>query len=440
MIEIDFLCSGDGIMSLCDGLSTEYVILKKRGSRVTLMPGALHRMQQVARMTGAVMVYADYADICADGSFAVHPLIDMQPGSLRDDFDFGHVLCVERCALESALVAVRRDYRYAAFYALWLAISRQGRIVHINEPLYKVEQSDDTVSQFDYVNPRNREVQIEMEEACTDHLKAVDAYIDAKTAMPVEFCDDLPVEASVIIPVRNRAATIGDAVKSALVQNTAFRYNIIVVDNRSTDGTTGILARLSAEEPKLIHIIPDIEGLGIGGCWNMALMSEHCGRFAVQLDSDDLYESPDTLQAIVDKFYEQRCAMVVGAYTLTDINKNVMAPGLISHNEWTDGNGRNNALRINGFGAPRAFYTPIARELLFPDTSYGEDYAMALAVSRNYKVGRIYESLYLCRRWEGNSDASLSLEALNRNNFYKDRIRSWELSARIDLNRTRNEE
>lgn len=279
-----------------------------------------------------------------------------------------------------------------------------------------------------------------MEEACTDHLKAVDAYIDAKTAMPVEFCDDLPVEASVIIPVRNRAATIGDAVKSALVQNTAFRYNIIVVDNRSTDGTTGILARLSAEEPKLIHIIPDIEGLGIGGCWNMALMSEHCGRFAVQLDSDDLYESPDTLQAIVDKFYEQRCAMVVGAYTLTDINKNVMAPGLISHNEWTDGNGRNNALRINGFGAPRAFYTPIARELLFPDTSYGEDYAMALAVSRNYKVGRIYESLYLCRRWEGNSDASLSLEALNRNNFYKDRIRSWELSARIDLNRTRNEE
>ena len=205
----------------------------------------------------------------------------------------------------------------------------------------------------------------------------MDAYIDAKTAMPVEFCDDLPVEASVIIPVRNRAATIGDAVKSALVQNTAFRYNIIVVDNRSTDGTTGILARLSAEEPKLIHIIPDIEGLGIGGCWNMALMSEHCGRFAVQLDSDDLYESPDTLQAIVDKFYEQRCAMVVGAYTLTDINKNVMAPGLISHNEWTDGNGRNNALRINGFGAPRAFYTPIARELLFPDTSYGEDYAMA---------------------------------------------------------------
>ena len=439
MIEIDFLCSGGELLSLCDGLSTEYVILKKRGSRVALMPGALHRMRQVAAMTGAAMVYADYTEVLADGGLAAHPLIDRQPGSLRDDFDFGHVMCIERRALESALGALRRDYRYAAFYALWLALSRQGAVVHINEPLYKVEWSDDAVSQFDYVNPRNRDVQIEMEEACTDHLKAVDAYIDAATAASVEFSDNLPVEASVVIPVRNRAATIADAVRSALNQKTAFSYNIIVVDNRSTDGTTEILTRLSAQEPNIIHIVSDIEGLGIGGCWNMALESEHCGRFAVQLDSDDLYESPDTLQTIVDKFYERRCAMVVGAYTLTDINKNVISPGLISHNEWTDGNGRNNALRINGFGAPRAFYTPIARELRFPDTSYGEDYAMALAVSRGYKVGRIYESLYLCRRWEGNSDASLSLEALNRNNFYKDRIRSWELSARIKLNRERDE-
>ncbi len=439
MIEIDFLCSGEELLSVCGDLSTEYVILKKRGSRVEMMPGALNRMRQVARMTEAAMVYADYTEVLADGSSVLHPLIDMQLGALRDDFDFGHVLCVERRALESALGAVRRHWRYAAFYALRLAISRQGAVVHINEPLYRVERSDDAASQFDYVDPRNRDVQIEMEEACTEHLKAVDAYIDADTVTAVEFADDCAVEASVVIPVRNRAATIGDAVRSALEQKTGFSYNIIVVDNRSTDGTTEILSRLSAQEPKLIHIIPDIEGLGIGGCWNMALMSEHCGRFAVQLDSDDLYESPDTLQAVVDKFYEQRCAMVVGAYTLTDINKNVIAPGLIAHNEWTDGNGRNNALRINGFGAPRAFYTPIARELRFPDTSYGEDYAMALAVSRSYKVGRIYESLYLCRRWEGNSDASLSLEALNRNNFYKDRIRSWELSARINLNRVRDE-
>ncbi len=439
MIGIDFLCSGEELLSVCGDLSTEYLILKKRGSRVEMMPGALNRMRQVARMTEAAMVYADYTEVLADGSSVLHPLIDMQLGALRDDFDFGHVLCVERRALESALGAVRRHWRYAAFYALRLAISRQGAVVHINEPLYRVERSDDAASQFDYVDPRNRDVQIEMEEACTEHLKAVDAYIDADTVTAVEFADDCAVEASVVIPVRNRAATIGDAVRSALEQKTGFSYNIIVVDNRATDGTTEILSRLSAQEPKLIHIIPDIEGLGIGGCWNMALMSEHCGRFAVQLDSDDLYESPDTLQAVVDKFYEQRCAMVVGAYTLTDINKNVIAPGLIAHNEWTDGNGRNNALRINGFGAPRAFYTPIARELRFPDTSYGEDYAMALAVSRSYKVGRIYESLYLCRRWEGNSDASLSLEALNRNNFYKDRIRSWELSARINLNRVRDE-
>lgn len=442
MIYIQPLCDSDSLRSLVGCLKDDYVevCLSLPGETVTLFPDALRRMRQVARMTGAAMVYADYYDEAADGSLSLHPLIDCQAGALRDDFDFGKVVLIESKALVNAFGSIGRDYRFAAFYALRLALSRQGAVVHVNEPLYKVSAAAAGASQFDYVNPRNREVQIEMEQACTEHLKAVSAWLSPEVAVETDFSGDYPVEASVVIPVKNRRNTIADAVESALSQCTSFPFNVIVVDNHSTDGTTEILREISARDSRLIHILPEETGLGIGGCWNMALKCAMCGRFAVQLDSDDLYSLPATLQRIVDKFYSERCAMVVGSYTLTDFDRNVMAPGLVSHSEWSDDNGRNNALRINGFGAPRAFFTGVARQILFPDTSYGEDYAMCLAVSRGHKVGRIYDSLYLCRRWSGNSDASLSLEALNRNNLYKDRLRTWELHERIRLNSLRDEE
>ncbi len=437
MTEIDFLCSVESLRPIVGRLHDDYVTVVARGSGVTLMPHARQRMEQVARMTGAAMVYSDYFDD-ASGVPAYHTLIDYRAGSLRDDFDFGKVITISATSLVNAFDDLFRPFRYAGFYALRLALSRQGPVVHVNEPLYRVGAAVVQASQFDYVDPRNKEVQIEMEQACTDHLMAVGAWLP-----PVEkeetFTDGFPVEASVIIPVRNRVSTIRDAVESAMMQSAVFPYNVIVVDNRSTDGTTELLREMSSRYPSLVHIVPSEPGLGIGGCWNLGLLSEHCGRFAVQLDSDDVYSSVDTLQRIVDKFHAEKCAMVVGAYTLTDFDRNMIAPGLIAHTEWSDANGRNNALRINGFGAPRAFYTPVAREILFPDTSYGEDYAMCLAVSRRHKVGRIYDSLYLCRRWSGNSDASLSPDALNRNNSYKDNLRTWELSERITMNSLRNE-
>lgn len=441
MINIEPLCDTRSLKSLITCVDSDYVMvsLSVAGENVIPMPDAGHRMEQVARMTGAAVVYADFYDVKVDGSLSLHQLIDCQEGALRDDFDFGKLLLIDSRALVNASGAIVRDYRYAAFYALRLALSRQGPVTHLSEPVYKVESASGAVSQFDYVDPRNREVQIEMEHACSDHLKAVGAYLNPVND-DVDFTGDYPVEASVVIPVKNRRSTIMDAVESALSQETSFTYNVIVVDNHSTDGTTEALQALAKRDSRLCHIVPEITGLGIGGCWNLAVNSPSCGRFAVQLDSDDIYSSASTLQRIVDKFHAERCALVVGAYTLTDFERNVLAPGLISHDEWSDENGRNNALRINGFGAPRAFFTGLARKILFPDTSYGEDYGMCLAMSRCHKVGRIYDSLYLCRRWSGNSDAALSLEAVNRNNMYKDRLRTWELMERKRLNLQRDEE
>ena len=156
-------------------------------------------------------------------------------------------------------------------------------------------------------------------------------------------------------------------------------------------------------------------------------MDEHCGRFAIQLDSDDLYINHHVLQRIVDTFHEHQCAMVIGSYKMVNFKLEEIPPGIIDHKEWTPDNGRNNALRVNGLGAPRAFYTPLLRQIRIPNVSYGEDYATALAISREY---RIYEPLYLCRRWEGNSDADLNIQRVNANNYYKDKIRMIEILAR----------
>ena len=405
-------------------------------------PDGQKRMLRTLLDTGAAIVYSDYRERLADGRVAAHPTINMQRGASRNDFDFGAVVAVDAPRLLAFLNAPElSELKFSAWYAcwLWFAMSSEntGAIVRVPEPLYTVGQTDARKSgekQFDYVDPRNREVQLEFERAYTLILERIGACLPASrtTINPDE--QDFPVEASVIIPVRNRARTIADAVRSALAQTPEFSFNVIVVDNHSTDGTTDILSQLAAADPRVIHVIPESTTLGIGGCWNLAVNHCSCGRFAVQLDSDDLYKSADVLQRIVDTFRRERCAMVIGSYELVDFNGNPIPPGLIDHKEWTDANGANNALRINGLGAPRAFYTPVFRQIGMHNVSYGEDYGIGLNISRTWRIGRIYDSLYLCRRWEGNSDADLSVEKVNANNTYKDWLRTVELEARIRLN------
>ena len=440
MIVVDNIQSSAAICSIADNVDCEYALLYTKATPLTIGLYAIRRMLRVAVETDAEMIYSDHYSV-ENGVTVAHPVIDYQAGSLRDDFDFGSVIVIKAKTLkEYAAANAGKEYRFAGLYDLRLFLSRKGSIFHINEFLYTEEESDTRTSgekQFDYVNPRNREVQMEMEKAVTEHLKAVGAFIDTAYYETPDFNEQtFDCEASVIIPVRNREKTICDAVDSALSQKTKFKFNVIVVDNHSTDETTELLAGYAKKEkqgdgkPRLIHIIPERNDLGIGGCWNVAVNDRHCGRFAVQLDSDDLYSSPNTLQAIVEEFHKQHAAMIIGSYRMCDFDLNTLPPGLIDHAEWTDDNGCNNALRINGLGAPRAFFTPLVRQILFPNTSYGEDYAMALAFCRRYKIGRIFSELYLCRRWGGNSDAALSIEKVNANNLYKDRLRTMELSAR----------
>ena len=427
-ITVDNLTSSNTLMRMAENAKADYVLIMTKQASITLGQGALVRMLRVASDSNAAMVYSDRT---------AHPVIDYFPGSIRDDFDFGCLWLVKTSLLHTfAMQAGEHDYQYAGLYALRLFLSRQGQIFHINESLYTEEETDLRASglkQFDYVNPRNREVQIEMEHAATAHLAAIGAKIDPGFYRRPDFNEqEFEIEASVVIPVYNREKTIMDAVESALGQKASFKFNVIVVDNHSTDKTTELLNSLHDE--RLIHIIPERTDLGIGGCWNVAINDDHCGRFAVQLDSDDLYSSPKTLQQIVDAFYKQNAAMVVGSYRMCDFELNTLPPGLIDHKEWTDENGPNNALRINGLGAPRAFFTPLLRQIQFPNTSYGEDYALGLIFSRHYRIGRIYTELYLCRRWGGNSDAALSVEKVNANNLYKDRLRTLEIQARQQMN------
>ena len=421
--------------------TADYALFYLKQGPVTLGYHALERMLQVAEETEAAMVYADHYSVKA-GKTVKHPVTAYQLGSIRDDFDFGSVVLLKTDYLKEfeAKKEIARDYQYAGWYALRLFLSRKGELFHLNEYLYMEEEDDLRASgekQFDYVNPRNREVQIEMEQAATAYLSAINALVDTTQYAQPDFSGEaFPVEASVVIPVFNREKTVHDAVVSALSQKTDFSFNVIVVDNHSTDGTTEILSSLAADE-RLVHLIPTRTDLGIGGCWNYAINDAHCGRFAVQLDSDDLYSSENTLQTIVNAFHEQKAAMIVGSYRMCDFELNTLPPGLISHNEWTEDNGCNNALRINGLGAPRAFFTPLVRQHQFPNTSYGEDYAMGLAFSRRFRIGRIYDELYLCRRWGGNSDAVLSIDKVNANNHYKDQLRTVEILARQKQNRDR---
>ena len=423
------LRSTQTLRSIAEAISHKYVLIYTKDLPLEMGLFALDRLIAIAEDTKADMLYADHFEVM-DGQRKKHPVIDCQKGALRDDFDFGSVLVFRSTSFRKAVRAMEEDYEWGALYDLRL---RMKKIVHVNEYLYTEIETDTRKSgekQFDYVDPKNRAVQIEMEQICTAHLKRIGAYLEPKFKN-VDFVGDFPVIASVVIPVYNRVRTVKDAVESALAQQCEFPFNVIVVDNHSTDGTTELLEEIAAKDERLVHIVPAKYDLGIGGCWNHAVHSEKCGEFAVQLDSDDVYSGPDTLTKIVNAFREQNCAMVVGTYQMTNFDMQPIPPGVIDHREWTEENGRNNALRINGLGAPRAFWTPLLRQINLPNTSYGEDYALGLRISREYRIGRIYDVLYCCRRWEGNSDAALDIEKVNANNLYKDRIRTWELEARL---------
>lgn len=440
IVEVASLQATDTVKKIAQLSEAKYSLVYTKTATLRMGMFALDRIIQLANDSAAGMIYADHYQVI-EGQRKNNPVVTYQKGSLRDDFNFGSVLMYNSEVLKDAASRMDVDYQFAGLYDLRLKVSQKAEIVHINEYLYTEVENDTRKSGqkiFDYVDPKNRQVQIEMEQACTAHLKEVGGYLAPKFK-DVEFsASNFEYEASVIIPVRDRIRTIKDAIASVLSQKANFRFNVIVVDNYSTDGTTDAIAEFAKKDDRVVHLIPENKELGIGGCWNAGVHHDKCGKFAVQLDSDDIYSGDDTLQKIVDAFYEQNCAMVVGTYKLTDFQLNEIPPGIIDHKEWTPDNGRNNALRINGLGAPRAFYTPVLRDIKVPNTSYGEDYALGLYFSREYQIGRIYDVLYLCRRWEDNSDAALDIVKMNAHNTYKDRIRTWELNARIALNKKKS--
>ncbi|WP_321286473.1 glycosyltransferase family A protein [uncultured Sunxiuqinia sp.] len=433
LILADHIHSTDCINKIAEATTNQYAFLTLQNTKLGFGQFPLERLLQVANACNSSMCYSDYAEV-KGGVRSNHPVIDYKLGSLRDDFNFGPVQLYRNDVLKAFLKEKHPDWKQSGYYALRLQASRMGDICRVPEFLVSMTETDIRKSgekQFDYVSANAREKQIEMEQACTEHLKAIGGFLQ-HPFKSVHFEGEFPVEATVVIPVRNRIKTIQDAVDSVLKQKTEFPFNLIVVDNHSTDGTTELLSKY--EDERLILVVPESNSLGIGGCWNEAVFHPSCGKFAVQLDSDDLYYDESTLQQVVDKFYEEQCAMVIGSYQMCNFQLEEIPPGLIDHKEWTADNGPNNALRINGLGAPRAFYTPVLRDIRIPNTSYGEDYAVGLAISRTYKIGRIYNPIYRCRRWEENSDASLDIAKENTHNAYKDSLRTFELKARIKRN------
>ncbi|MEE0912871.1 MAG: glycosyltransferase family 2 protein [Paludibacteraceae bacterium] len=433
LLEVDSLDSSDTMKRIAMFARSEYILFCQMPCAFSLGQHAISRMEYALRNSQYSMLYSDYYIIKGEKQEKV-PTIDYQKGSVRDDFAFGPLLFFRASSFKRIVESEPTQYFCSGLYDVRLKLSEEALPFHLDEFLYSVieaKEKKEGERQFDYVDPRNREAQIEKEKVCTEHLKRINAYLKPlfKEISPDE--EEFEYEASVIIPVYNRIRTIEDAIQSTLKQVCNFRYNVIIVDNHSTDGTTEVIDKWAQKESRILHLIPERKDLGIGGCWNEAIDCEQCGKFAIQLDSDDVYSDENTLQKIVDTFYKEHCGMVVGTYKITDFKMNEIPPGIIDHREWTPENGRNNALRINGLGAPRAFYTPILRELHVPNTSYGEDYALGLAISHNYLIGRIYDVLYLCRRWEDNTDASLNIEKQNKNNLYKDRLRTLEIEKRV---------
>lgn len=437
VLAIDGETSTATVKAIAAASEKEYTLIYSNGDALKLGLHALQRMLQIAEDSGAVMCYADRYQV-RNGETAKAPVIDYQQGSLRDDFDFGSVILVKTSALKDAAKLMTDDYRFAGIYDLRLRLSEMGELVHINEYLYSevamdLRSSGEAI--FDYQNPNNRGKQLEMEAVVTDYLKRVGAYLTPGKYEPVDLKEgDFAVECTVVIPVLNRVRVIRDAIKSVLKQKADFKYNLIIVDNHSTDGTSEAIDEFTDDE-RVIHIIPERRDLGIGGCWNVGVDDSRCGRFVIGLDSDDVYKTENVLTSIVNEFYRSNSAMVVGSYEITDFSMNILPPGAILHKEWTEENGRNNLLRVNGVGGPRAFFTPIYRKLYLPNTCYGEDYAMGLNITRRYHMGRVWDVLTCARRWEDNTDADLDVFKMNANNLYKDRTRTWELKARIAYNK-----
>ncbi|MCK5087002.1 MAG: glycosyltransferase family 2 protein [Melioribacteraceae bacterium] len=432
LFQNDNLFSSHMIKQMSEYSNTEYSLILTQDDLLEIGQFGLERFYEVAENTGAGLVYSNYYEI-KNESRVPHPVIDYQSGSLRDDFMFGYLLFYRTDAIKQAVSTTINDYQFAGLYNLRLKVSQEYSFVRIPEFLYTTIESDIRKSgakQFDYVDPKNREVQVEMELTVTQHLKDIGAFLEPEFELIKIDEEEFEVEASVIIPVKNRVKTIGDAIESVLKQKADFDFNLFVVDNYSDDGTSEKIKSFAEKDKRIIHLVPDRKDLGIGGCWNEAVQHNKCGRYSLQLDSDDVYFEENTIQKLVDTFIKEKCAMVVGTYKITDFDLKEIPPGIIDHKEWTPENGRNNALRINGLGAPRAFYTPLLRKIKVPNVSYGEDYAVGLAISRNYQIGRIYDPIYICRRWEGNTDAELDISKFNQHNIYKDRIRTFELLAR----------
>jgi hypothetical protein len=431
-LNVDSLHSRATAQLIANHSATPYALLLVHDTPIELGQYALNRFIDVAEWTGAGLLYSDYYDI-KQTRRTPHPLTDYQLGSIKDDFNFGSLLFYNAVTLKQAAQELSGAEQFGALYALRLGVWRRAQIIRIAEYLYSKIEPDTRKTgekQFDYVDPRNRAAQIEMEAVASEHLKKIGAYLKPEFR-PVNLDEErFDSEATVLIPVKNRVRTIADAVTSVLKQKANFSFNLIVVDNHSTDGTTDVLKTYAQKDRRVIHLIPERQDLGIGGCWTEGIHHPQCGRFVIQLDSDDIYRDETTIQRVVDTFRRDKCAMVVGTYQMTNFNLEEIPPGIIDHKEWTPENGRNNALRINGLGAPRAFYTPILRRINVPNVSYGEDYAVGLAISRDYQIGRIYEPIYLCRRWEGNTDADLSIEKSNAFNSYKDKLRTMEILAR----------
>jgi hypothetical protein len=437
LLECDSIQKTGAIQKMAGKAESAYSIIITSETDINMGLLAIERFISVADSTGAGMLYSDFYEV-QDQVQTTHPVIDYQAGSLRDDFNFGPLWFIRTSVLKNAAENFSDHYEFAGLYQLRLQISVHNNLFRIPEFLYSRVENDTRSSGkkiFDYVDPKNRSVQVEMEKVLTTYLKNVGAYLRPEFKKVDINEEQFPLEASVIIPVRNREKTIADAIESVMMQKTDFSFNLIIVDNHSSDKTTQIIRSYADKYKALVHIIPERTDLGIGGCWNMAIHDDRCGKFAIQLDSDDMYSDETTLRKIVEKFYEDKCAMVIGSYQMTNFKLEEIPPGIIDHKEWTPENGRNNALRINGLGAPRAFYTPVLRKINVPNVNYGEDYGLALAISRHYQIGRIFTPVYLCRRWEDNSDASLSIEAMNKHNLYKDRLRTIEFMARIQLNK-----